>query len=420
MKQNKQISRRSFLRNTAAAAGAFAAVPLIGASRAKSAPNDRIVVGAIGVGGRGRYVLSAFMQNADVQVVAVCDAIGNRRERARGMVNDHYGNDDCDAYIDMREMLARSDIDAVMISTGDNNHALASVLAARAGKDIFCEKPISVTIGESRAVADAVRQNARIFQCGTQRRNISHFVFAVELARSGALGELETLYAEKAWPDSGVHFQMLEPQPEPDYEDVAWDYWLGVAPWRPYNETYLGGFWRRHGDFSGGSITEWGSHTVDLCQWALDADDTTPVRYEAINDQGDVECTYANGARVIITKGLRFGSCPVRFEGSEGWVETGDSGGIETYPATLREDRRFAGGYPSDNHVREFLNCVKTRQQPRSTAEASHRSMTACHCANIAVRLGRAVEWDPVREEFPNDEAANRLRSRAYREPWVL
>ena len=421
MKSKKNISRRSFLQQTAVAAGVFGAAPLIMTKASgQIAANDRINVAAVGINGRGRYVMSAFMQQPDAQVVAVCDIMRDRRENARNMVNNFYGNEDCTAYIDMREMLEREDIDAVMIATGDNNHALCSILAARAGKDIFCEKPMSVAANESRAVVDTVNRFARIYQCGTQRRNVSNFVFAHDLCRSGMLGEIETMYAEKAWPESGVHFQVLEPQPEPEYEELAWDLWLGNAPWRPFNMEYTGGFWRRHGDFSGGSITEWGSHTVDLCQWCFDADDTAPVHYEMINELGDVECTYENGTKLIIKKGLRFGSCPIRIEGTEGWMETGDSGDMETYPSSLLANRRFAGGYPADNHVGEFLSCVRTRQQPRSNAEASHYSMLACIAANVSVRLQRPVTLDPKNEVFPDDPEATRLLSRAFREPWII
>jgi predicted dehydrogenase len=421
MKLEKNLTRRSFLHQATLAAGAVAASPLI-ISKAfgDGSPSDKINVGAVGISGRGSYILNAFLQYPDVKVVAVCDVFADRRAKAKAMVDGHYGNDDCVTYIDVREMLARPDIDAVMIATGDNNHAPISILAARAGKDIYCEKPMSVTITESRAVADAVRQNARIFQCGTQRRNVGNFVLAREIALSGALGEIHTVYAEKAWNMSGVTYGLLPEEPQPPCEEMAWDLWLGPAAWRPYNKKYTTGFWRSHGDFSGGSITEWGSHTVDLCQWALDADDTSPLHYRVINDQGDVEAEFANGVKLIITKGLRFGSCPVRYEGSKGWVETGDDNIIESSPASLVTGRHFSGGYPADNHVREFLNSVKTRQPTKSTAEASHRSISTCHCANIAVRLKRSVTWDPVKEEFPGDDEANRLRSRAYRQPWHL
>jgi len=383
--------------------------------------SERIVMGSIGLGGRGRGDMGAFMRNGDVQMVAVCEVQGNRRKGAKSQVDRHNGNADCKAYIDLREMLGRKDIDAVLIATGDNNHSMASIEAARAGKDMYCEKPMSVTIAESRAVADTMRRFARIYQCGTQRRNVGNFVFAVNLARSGKLGKLKALHAEKAGGRSGVHFTVLPTQPEPAREVMDWSGWLGPALWRPYNSKYYSrGFWSTHGDFSGGSICEWGSHTVDLCQWANDADGTAPTDYEVINEKGDVSARYANGVKLIIRKGLRFGSCPVRFEGEEGWVETGDSGRVETYPASLLAERRFRGGYPQNNHVREFLNCVKTRKQPASTADAAHHSITACHVANICVRLGRPVKWDPAAEKFIGDAEADRLRSRAYRPPWRL
>jgi len=387
----------------------------------RSAASERIVMGTIGIGGRGRGDMGAFMANGDVQMVAVCDSQGGRRNGAKNSVDRRYRNKDCKAYIDLREMLARTDIDAVLIATGDNNHSMASIEAARAGKDMYCEKPMSVCIAESRAVADTMRRFSRIYQCGTQRRNVGNFVWAVNLARSGKLGELKAVHAEKAGAQSGVNFTVLPAQPEPAREVMDWNGWLGPALWRPYNSKYYSrGFWSHHGDFSGGSICEWGSHTVDLCQWANSADDTAPVEYEVVNKKGDVTAVYANGVKLVIRKGIRFGSCPVRFEGTEGWVETGDSGQFEVHPKSLMAERRFRGGYPQNNHVREFLNCVKTRKQPVSTADAAHHSITACHVANICVRLGRPVKWDPKKEEFIGDDEANRLRSRAYRHPWRL
>ncbi|MCD6303603.1 MAG: Gfo/Idh/MocA family oxidoreductase [Planctomycetes bacterium] len=416
------VTRRDFLR---AAASAVAAPYVLTSSAlgagGRAPASERIIMGAIGHGGRGRYDLGVFMWNKDVQVVAVCEVRSDRRAAAKAAVDRRYGNSDCKTYIDLREMLARPDIDAVLIATGDNWHSEAAILAARAGKDMYCEKPMSVTIAESREVAETMRRFGRIYQCGTQRRNIGNFVFAVHLARSGRLGRLRVVRAEKAWPQSGVYFTVLPPEQQPPREVMDWNQWLGPAPWRPYNHQYYArGFWSRHGDFSGGSITEWGSHTVDLCQWANDADATNPVHYEVINDKGDVKATYANGVELFIQKGLRFGSCPVRFEGDEGWVETGDSGRIECHPASLLAERKFRGGYPADDHVRQFLDCVKTRRQPVSNADVAHHSITACHCANIAVRLGRELRWDPLKEEFIGDEQANRLRSRAYRVPWRL
>ncbi|MBI2435286.1 MAG: Gfo/Idh/MocA family oxidoreductase [Candidatus Hydrogenedentes bacterium] len=418
-------SRREFIKSAAVAAGSVVALPNI--VRAETlggnggtAASERTVMGVIGLGGRGREVMRAFMVQPDTQVVAVCDAIGSRRQASQEQVNQHYGNQDCQAYLDMLELLARQDINAVLIATGDNWHSCASITAARHGKDMYCEKPMSVAITESRAVADTMKRLGRIFQCGTQRRSISNFRFAADLARSGKLGELKELHAEEAgWGMAQLYDTILPEQPQPPREEMDWDRWLGPALWRPYNaETYTRGFWSAHVDFSGGSITEWGSHTVDQCQWANSADDTGPIDYWKEGERWIGQ--YKNGAKLVIRTGLRFGSCPVRYEGTEGWVETGDSGEIDAHPKSLLGNLGFPGGYPPDNHVRAFLDAVKSRQECISNAEVAHRSISACHVANICKRLGRPVKWDPAKEEFPGDEEANRMRARAYREPWYL
>lgn len=421
---NKGFTRRQFLRYTAVSAGSAIAVPNIITSKAlgaadRAAASERITVGVIGVGGRGRDDMRAFLAQSDVQVLAVNDCFAERREAAAAMVNQKYNNQDCAKYIDMRELLAREDIDAVLIATGDNGHSHSSIMAARAGKDIYCEKPLSVCINESRAVAETMRRLGRVFQCGTQRRSLGNFRFAVELAQSGKLGRLKELHAEEApwFPD--FNYEILPQEPEPPKEVFDWDGWLGPAQWRPYNKKYpTRSYWSNHVDFSGASICEWGSHTVDLCQWANSADDSGPVEFYKEGDR--FIGVYANGVKLVIRTGLRFGSCPVRFEGDEGWVETGDSGHVETYPKSLVGNRGFEGGYPQDNHVRAFLDCVKTREEPVANAEVAHRSITACHVANICKRLGRPIKWDPVKEECIGDDEANRLRSRAYREPWYL
>ena len=412
-------NRRQFMRRSVAAAAGAAVLPNIIPSSAFAAPSERLNVGVIGLGGRGRDVMRAFMANSDVRVVAVCDVIRTRREVGVAQVNDAYGNQDCDSYIDFLELLARPDIDAVLIATGDNWHSEASIMAARAGKDIYCEKPMSVALTESRAVADTMRRLGIIYQCGTQRRDISNFRFAAHLARSGRLGQLKELHAEEAGAFQLLYDTVLEAQPEPARDDIDWNRWLGPALWRPYNAQYWSrGFWSAHVDFSGGSITEWGSHTVDICQWANNTDDTGPVEFWKEGDRWLAR--YANGAKLIIRRGLRFGSCPVRFEGDEGWVETGDSGEIDAYPKSLLENRGFEGGYPPDNHVRAFLDSVKSREECISNAETAHRSISVCHVANICKRLGRPIKWDPEKEQCVDDEEANRMLSRAYREPWYL
>lgn len=418
----RKSSRRRFLTHGLQAAAGLAVLPnvvpgaVLGLNGAVP-PSERLVMGSIGVGGRGRYVMGAFMDNPEVRMVAVSDVSRDRRQAGKGQVDKKYGNQDCATYRDLRELLARSDIDAVMIATGDNWHSMASILAARAGKDIFCEKPMSVAVTEGRAVVETVQRCARVYQCGTQRRSIGRFRFAIDLARSGRLGELKTVYAEKAPMDVEWHMRTLPAQPEPDPEIFDWDLWLGPAPWRPYNAQYATrGFWIAHLDFSGGAINEWGSHTADLCQMALDADDTGPVEFEPWD--GTVVAHYENGVKLVFEKGVW--PLHVRFEGTEGSVYVDDDGNLETEPASLRTDRDFGAGYPAEGHVRNFLDCVKTRQQPVSTAESAHRSVSVCHLANISRRLDRPVRWDPVREQCVGDDHANRMLARAQREPWQL
>ena len=413
MADNK-VTRRAFV----AGAGAALAAPYVITSTAlgaqgRPAASERITMGAIGIGGRGGYVMGALMSNPEVQMVAVCDARGERRQKARDAVNRKNGNQDCATYIDLRELLARDDVDAVMIATGENWHALASILAAKAGKDIYSEKPPAHTIAEGRALAETIQRYGTVYQCGTQRRSIPRFRFAVELATSGKLGELKNVYAEAAGKIAPPKTFTLPGQPEPPREQIDWDLWLGPAPWRPYSPGYLGG-WKRHIDFQWGSIAEWCSHTADLCQFAAGADDTGPVEWELTDNT--ITGRYADGVKMIITDGAW--PLHVKFEGTEGWVHVDDDGGIDAEPKSLLQSRQFGKGYPAEGHARNFLDCVKARKTPISHAEATHRSMTTVIVANICLLLGRKLTWDPVKEEFVGDEDANRMRARAMRDPW--
>ena len=408
-----RMGRRRLLQ-TAAVGAAGVAAPYVVTSAALGAAgrapaSERITVGTIGCGGRGSYDRGAFLWHADVQVVAVCDVKGPQRRAGQKAVEAKYGPGTCAAYIDLRELLAREDLDAVLIATGENWHAPASILAARAGKDIYCEKPMCMTIAEGRAVVEAVRRHDVVYQCGTQRRNLGRFRFAVDLARRGVLGELKELYAEKTpWPEE-LDRSTLSPQPAPPREELDWDLWLGPAPWRPYNPGYLR--WENRQDLGLGVIPGWGSHTADLCQWANDADDSAPVEYW--HEDGTIVGRYANGVKLIFEKGAW--PLHVRFVGTEGWVYADDDGGVRAEPESLLAFRKFGKGYPADDHVREFIDCVKSRRRPTSHAEASHRSMTANHCAIVCKELRRPVRWDPAAEEFPGDDEANRLRARAHR-----
>jgi len=294
-------------------------------------------------------------------------------------------------------------------------------LSAKAGKDVYCEKPCTKNIAESLELARVFRRTGRVFQAGTQRRSLPNFMFAIDLARYGKLGRLHTMHAHPGGLGTAMSGWLPE-ETAPNAEDVDWDRYLGPAAWRPFNRRFLDGFnFEKGGGLTGGGCLEWGSHCVDLCQWANDADDTAPVEYEPVGDR--LHARYANGVRLILRNDgwLPLGSCPVRFEGTDAWVETGDNGDIETDdPALLAGLGAKIGGYPADFHVRNFLDCVKSRGRPRADADIACQAHIACHAANIALFLGRKVQYDPVKNEFIGDEEANRMRSEALREPWRI
>jgi predicted dehydrogenase len=419
----RNLSRRELLRG-AIVAGA-AALPAIVPAKTLGrngavAPSQRIALGAIGIGPRGRHDLDCFLVQPDVQFVAICDVRADRRQAVKALADHKYGNQDCAMYRDMFELLGRTDIDAVLIATGDRWHAPASILAAKAGKDIYSEKPCGITIALCQALDETIRRYGRVFQAGTQRRSVANFQAAIHLAQSGKLGKLNTLHASIY--NLRILYDWLPAQPEPPKDVVDWDRWLGPAPWRPYNRAYVDGGWRGYYDFdSGATLHDWGAHTVDLCQAANQADETTPVEYEARG--GTIYARYANGVKLVMRPDgwLGLGTCPVRFEGEEGWVETGDSGKIEVYPASLRGELRLfgmRGGLSAEQNVRNFLDCVKSGALPYSHSGVMRHSHIACHAAALAWQLGRKLKFDPVHEAFVGDEEANNLRSRAMREPW--
>ena len=420
----RPVSRRSFLKG-AVATGAALSFPSVVPSRALGrggavAPSERIVMGGIGVGNRGRYVLSEFLKYPVTQFVATADCQSSRRQLVKDMVDKSYGTSDCVMYRDMFDVLGRDDIDAVLIATGDRWHTMASITAARAGKDIYCEKPCSMTIQESRALADVINLYGRIYQAGTQRRSIGNFQLAIEMAQTGKLGKLLEVHANTRPPATSQEWLPAEPEPDPDVCD--WDRWLGPCPWRPYNSRYVAGRWRGHFDFHGGGILEWGAHTVDLCQVGNSADETAPVEYVP-NESGAV-CTYANGVKLIMRPDgwLGLGTCSIRYVGEDGWVETGDSGAMRIEPESLLAEKKVftERGTSAYTHVANFLECVKSRRLTRANASVAGQSHIVCHAAYIAWQLGRTLKFDPAKEEFIGDEEANRMRSRAMRAPWTI
>lgn len=430
-KNANHFARRGFLKTAAATGVAALMAPTIIPSSALGrdgavAPSERVLLGGIGIGNRGSYDLSVFLEQKDVQFVGVCDIKEARRQAVKKIADNKYGNQNCGMYRDFRELLDRKDIDAVLIATGPNWHATAAMAAAKAGKDMYCEKPVTKNIAQSLILKDTMRRTARVFQAGTQRRNLPHFAFACELARTGKLGKLTKVYAHPMGMKSMMSGWLPE-EPEPDKEKIDWDMYLGPAAWRPFNPKFLDGFNFEKGGgfvgaFGGGGVLEWGSHCVDLCQWAVD-DCPPPVEYNPPKD-GEIVAKYASGVELIFREKdwIPLGSCPVRFEGEDGWVEAGDSGKMVLSSPALLAGRTVEeiGGYPATFHVRDFLDCVKTRSQPKGNADAACNAHIACHAANIALHLGRTVKYDTDKHEFIGDEDANRLRSEALREPWRL
>ena len=420
-------TRRRFLGGAVAALAGPHLIPSTAlGTRMQPPASERIVMGSVGLGGRGMHVMESFLANHDVQMVAVCDVQNKRREAGQVAVNQKYGNTNCTTYRDFRDLLARDDVDAVMIATGDRWHALASIMAAKAGKDVYCEKPMSLTIAESRAVADTMRRHARVYQGGTQRRTEPRFAYAAEVARTGKLGRLQTIYAYTPGFVRNIGaFQSRPSQPEPPREVVDWDLWLGPTAWRPYNSDYIRGLggWSHVPDLGGGGITDWGTHQADLSQYANDSEMTSPVEYKQLSP-GEVAAEYANGVKLIFHQGLPAGTCLMaRFEGTEGWICVDDNLGMEGDPPSILGPykARQRGTYEKPtNHIENFLECIRARKQPVCNAEVAHRATTACHAANICLCLGRPLKWDPTSEEFIGDELANRMRRRALRQPWRL
>jgi predicted dehydrogenase len=359
------------------------------------------------------------MEEPVVQFVAIADPQKSRRENVQKKTEAKYGPG-VKGYRDFREMLPREDIDAVLIATGDRWHTLAAINVAKAGKDIYCEKPCSMTILESQALAETMQRYGRIYTAGTQRRSIANFQLAADLCHSGKLGQLTTVHANTLHP--AVSHDWLPAEPEPPSEECDWDLWLGPTPWRPFNKRYISGGWRGFFDFHGGGILEWGAHTVDLCNWAGTDDTLMPVLYEP-TASGCI-CTYDNGLKLVMRDDgwMGLGTCSVRYEGEEGWVETGDTGRLELSSGQLRSEQRTftEKGTSAVSHVKNWLECVKTRKPANSNADYVAMSHIICHAAYIAWQLGRPLRFDPEKVEFIDDDEANRMRSRALRDPWRI
>jgi predicted dehydrogenase len=449
--EKRPVTRRNFGKALAqAGAAAAAAAPLLAQTPAQApgAPQmgpvvvgnyamvDQLVFGGIGIRSRGMADLRQLLGDQRVRFVAIADVRESARESVKSTVDNYYKNHDCVMYRDPAQILERNDINALLIATSDRWHGPMAMWAAQSGKDMYIEKPGAMSINESYAVADNVRRYGVVYQSGCQRKNQYAFEFAVGLARSGKLGRLLAVHADTAiglgTVDAGGHGWWPAETPEPDPLVFDWDKWLGPCLWRPYNSNYAdrgrGEFW----DFHAG-LLEWASHTVAMAQWAADREHTEPVEYvpagptyrgDGLIERYTIYCKYANGVQLILRNhswgGL--GSCSNRFEGTEGWVETGDSGRIEVSPnlKSLLPTRQGTRYDPTAEHIREFLQCIRSRTPPRANADVTAHAHVASHAAWICAQLNRKLTWDPARRMFLNDEEANRMRGRAYREPWRM
>lgn len=437
--RNPTLNRRQFFARGALAASAVAVpyfVPASALGRGGAvAPSERIVMGGIGMGGRGSYDLGVMLGMPEVQWVAVCDVVKSRREAAKNLVDSKQGNKDCAVYGDLRQLLAeRTDVDAVLIATGDRWHALASVLAMRAGKDVYCEKPACLTMAQGAMVVETARRCARVYQTGAQRLSEPNHVFAIEMARSGQLGPIHTVYADCRWRD-GQRQDWLPSEPEPPKEELDWDVWLGPCPWRPYNAGYVNGAgWYHYDDFAT-DVAMWGAHTVAQALAGLDMTNVAFIEFEYAGPDATIVTRLSNGVKLVLyrTSGSVWepcqywhGACGERFDGPDGWVAAADgyTKPDVSSPAMLEKTRQVLAEYASRtlrplNHVQDFLDCVRTRRPPVANPDVMYRSMNICLAADICGQLMRNLKFDLRKAEFVGDPEANRLRSRAMRAPFL-
>jgi predicted dehydrogenase len=433
---NNKISRRQFL-GTAAASVALAAVPGLfdrraeaaGFRRKKFGPNDTINIGCIGPGGsKGGYRMGlhnakAAASKPGVRVVAVCDVDEQHLNEAAA----EFGPE-CRKYKDFRELLEQKDIDAVIIGTPDHWHAYQCIAAMKAGKDVYCEKPLTLTIDEGKKLVKVWRQTGAVFQTGSQQRSSEQFRKACELVRNGRIGKLVKVEAHLPTGPIGGPFKVQDVP-----KDLDWDMWLGPAPMTDYVKERTHGTFRWWLEYSGGMLTDWGAHHNDIAQWGIGMDRSGPISVQAYGrgpligencyntfPEFKVIYTYENGVQLITTNE---GENGVKFIGEEGWIFVNRSK-IEASDQKLLDEPLPANAerlYESNDHMANFIDCIRTRKQPICDAEIGHRSVTVCHLANISLKLGgRKLKWDPVKEEFKDCPEANALMSYNMRAPWKV
>ena len=430
------MKRREFLAKTTGLVAAAFAAPTIIPSKVfgrggQILPSEKITMACIGVGWQGTGNMSNFLRESDCQVVAVCDVDKGHLKNAKGIVDKKYGTSDCATYHDFREVLARKDIDTVILGLPDHWHAIVAITAARSGKDIYGEKPLSHDLAEGRAMVNAVNENGRIWQTGSWQRSESNFRFGAELVRNGRIGKVHTV--EVGLPAGHADFagtfgqqKLQEPPSELDYE-----FWLGPAPYTPYAVERVHKNWRWHLNYGGGQLMDWVGHHNDIAHWGMGFDNTGPISVDGRGEYPDgfrdtavkywVDCEYAGGVKSVLAGGYSEIRGGTKWIGDLGWVYVTRGGTIETEPySLLREEFGPSETHllRSPGHYRNFLDCVKTREQTLTPCETAHRSATPGHLGQISMLLGRKLKFNPETEEILGDETASSMLSRAYRAPW--
>jgi predicted dehydrogenase len=449
-----QSSRRGFLHAALGSVSGGIAFPAIVPATAlgrgsRVAPSSRVTLAVIGTGNQGFNDIRSFLSDERVQIVAVCDVnresagywdgkIGGR-EPARRMVEKHYAEHKpsgvyrgCDACLDYRELLGRKDVDAVEVCTPDHWHAISVLEACKAGKDIYCQKPLSLTIAEGRAMSYAVNKHHVVFQTGSQQRSDHRFRRACELVRNGRLGDLKTVRV--GLPGGRTDYAKCgdRKKPEPVPQGFEYDFWLGPAPAAPYAPARCHVNFRWIYDYSGGQVTDWGGHHPDIAQWGMGSEMTGPIEIRNVKGvfppdplwntatEFSFEAVYESGVSMLVSNKNKMG---VTFEGTKGTIFV-DRGKLTAEPKSILDSKIGPGEihlYKSDDHFRNFIDCVISRGPTAAPVEVAHRSITICHLGNIAMRLGRkSLRWDPRTEQIVGDDEASKMLSRPYRDPWKL
>lgn len=436
MKEENGINRREFVGKAAALAG-FMIVPrfVLGGKKPDGtrylAPSDMISMGFIGTGKQGKGLTDAFLNTGEAKIVAISEVYKIKGQMAIDRIKAAYAKNpklgtmaEIGVYEDYRDLLARKDVDAVVIATPDHWHAAMSVKAAEAGKDIYCEKPLSLTVKEGRAMVNAARKHNRVFQTGSMQRSWPEFRQTAELIRNGYIGEVKSIKVNVGPPPVAYNLAA-----EPIPEGLDWGKWLGPNEPVAFNSELAPPItkdvfpnWRNYREFGGGMVTDWGAHMFDIVQWALDMDNSGPVEVIAPDGKDHPFLTYRYENGITMTHEKWDWNNGILFTGTEGEIRVGRKK-LETTPASLKD--KVIGDsekhvYKSENHHKDFIQAMRTRSKPICDVEVGHRTATVCNIGNIAYRLNRPLQWNPKKEEFKNDKEANALLGRSMNKEWGI